>query len=54
VTAGASAPEVLVQQVVARLRELGGVTASEMPGRQEHIVFSLPQALRRVVKSPAH
>ncbi|HWU68555.1 MAG TPA: 4-hydroxy-3-methylbut-2-enyl diphosphate reductase [Stenotrophobium sp.] len=50
VTAGASAPEVLVQQVVARLRELGGRTATEMPGRQEHIVFSLPQALRGAVK----
>ncbi|MGH8506387.1 MAG: 4-hydroxy-3-methylbut-2-enyl diphosphate reductase [Stenotrophobium sp.] len=51
VTAGASAPEVLVQQVVARLRELGGKTATEMPGRQEHIVFSLPQALRGVAKN---
>ena len=51
VTAGASAPEVLVQQVVARLKELGGKTSMEMPGRQEHIVFSLPPALRRAVKS---
>jgi 4-hydroxy-3-methylbut-2-enyl diphosphate reductase len=50
VTAGASAPEVLVQQVVARLRELGGKTSVEMAGRQEHIVFSLPQALRKAVK----
>ena len=47
VTAGASAPEILVRQVVARLRELGGETAQELPGRQEHIVFSLPQQLRR-------
>ena len=47
VTAGASAPEILVKQVVARLRELGGETAQELPGRQEHIVFSLPQPLRR-------
>ncbi len=47
VTAGASAPEILVKQVVARLRELGGESAQELPGRQEHIVFSLPQPLRR-------
>jgi 4-hydroxy-3-methylbut-2-enyl diphosphate reductase len=47
VTAGASAPEILVQQVVARLRELGGQTTSELPGRIEQIVFSLPPALRR-------
>jgi len=49
VTAGASAPEVLVRQVVSRLKELGGVDATELPGRKEHIVFSLPPALRRVV-----
>ena len=47
VTAGASAPEVLVQQVVARLRELGGTTAQELPGRLESIVFALPAGLRR-------
>ncbi|PTU32227.1 4-hydroxy-3-methylbut-2-enyl diphosphate reductase [Stenotrophobium rhamnosiphilum] len=50
VTAGASAPEVLVQQVVARIKELGGKASVEMPGRQEHIVFSLPAALRKAVK----
>jgi len=53
VTAGASAPEILVKQVVARLRELGGETAQELPGRQEHIVFSLPQPLRRPAAGPA-
>ncbi|MDM4770833.1 4-hydroxy-3-methylbut-2-enyl diphosphate reductase [Solimonas sp. SE-A11] len=53
VTAGASAPEILVKQVVARLRELGGETAQELPGRQEHIVFSLPQPLRRLPAGPA-
>ena len=47
VTAGASAPEVLVQQVIARLRELGGHTAEELQGRPENIVFSLPRALQR-------
>ena len=52
VTAGASAPEVLVQQVVGRLRELGGDTASaaEMSGREESVVFALPPALRKAVK----
>jgi 4-hydroxy-3-methylbut-2-enyl diphosphate reductase len=47
VTAGASAPEILVQQVVARLRELGGQTAVEVQGRPENVVFSLPRALLR-------
>lgn len=47
VTAGASAPEILVQQVIQRLRDLGGRESVELPGRQEHIVFSLPVALRR-------
>jgi 4-hydroxy-3-methylbut-2-enyl diphosphate reductase len=46
VTAGASAPEVLVQQVVERLRSWGGEVADEMQGREEHVVFALPKALR--------
>jgi 4-hydroxy-3-methylbut-2-enyl diphosphate reductase len=46
VTAGASAPEVLVQQVVARLREWGGEPPAERSGREEHVVFALPRALR--------
>ncbi|MBK8970575.1 MAG: 4-hydroxy-3-methylbut-2-enyl diphosphate reductase [Hahellaceae bacterium] len=46
VTAGASAPEVLVQQVLARLKELGGGVPVEMPGRLENIVFSVPKELR--------
>jgi 4-hydroxy-3-methylbut-2-enyl diphosphate reductase len=50
VTAGASAPEELVQQVVERLREWGGTRADELAGREEHVVFSLPRALRN---SPA-
>ncbi|MEW6166520.1 MAG: 4-hydroxy-3-methylbut-2-enyl diphosphate reductase [Pseudomonadota bacterium] len=50
VTAGASAPEVLVQEVVERLRALGGVTATELPGRAENVVFSLPPALRRAMR----
>ncbi len=47
VTAGASAPEILVQQVVARLKELGGREAQELKGREEKITFSLPRSLQR-------
>jgi 4-hydroxy-3-methylbut-2-en-1-yl diphosphate reductase len=46
VTAGASAPELLVQRVVARLREWGGVAAEEVVGREENVVFALPRELR--------
>src|SRR5277367_887834 len=46
VTAGASAPELLVQQVIARLREWGGQTPQELTGREERVVFALPRALR--------
>ncbi len=53
VTAGASAPETLVQQVVERLREWGGTDAVEIVGREENVVFGLPQALRQVAKSRA-
>ena len=53
VTAGASAPEALVQQVVARLREWGGEESVEVVGREEKVVFVLPQALRGVTKTRA-
>lgn len=46
VTAGASAPEDLVQQVIATLKSLGGSDAEEIPGREENIRFSMPKALR--------
>ena len=46
VTAGASAPEVLVQQAVERLRSWGGVAPRQVVGREEQVVFSLPRALR--------
>jgi len=46
VTAGASAPEVLVAEVINRLKELGGEEPNEVPGRQENIVFSMPRELR--------
>ncbi|MEZ5458303.1 MAG: 4-hydroxy-3-methylbut-2-enyl diphosphate reductase [Steroidobacteraceae bacterium] len=47
VSAGASAPEELVQGVVTRLRSWGGETIGELAGREEHVVFSMPRALRR-------
>ncbi len=46
VTAGASAPEVLVSDVIARLRDLGGSVPEEVAGREENIVFSMPKELR--------
>ena len=45
-TAGASAPEILIQQVVDRLREWGGAVPEELVGRPEHVVFSMPKELR--------
>ena len=46
VTAGASAPEVLVQGVVDRLIEWGASAAIERPGREENIEFAVPKELR--------
>ena len=46
VTAGASAPEILVQEVIHRLESLGGVTVEETPVSIENVVFSLPKALQ--------
>jgi 4-hydroxy-3-methylbut-2-enyl diphosphate reductase len=46
ITAGASAPEELVHQVVDRLREWGGCQPDELAGREENIVFSMPKELR--------
>jgi 4-hydroxy-3-methylbut-2-en-1-yl diphosphate reductase len=45
ITAGASAPEVLVQEVVARLRELGAADVSELSGITERVTFPLPKNL---------
>jgi len=47
VTAGASAPEILVQQVVDRLKEFGATVASESEGIVETISFTLPRELRK-------
>ena len=48
VTAGASAPEVLVQQVIDRLQALGASAIVESSGREEQVVFALPRELREV------
>jgi len=47
VTAGASAPEILVQQVVEKLKEYGATVASETEGIVETISFTLPRELRK-------
>jgi 4-hydroxy-3-methylbut-2-enyl diphosphate reductase len=47
VTAGASAPEVLVQQVIQRLIELGAQGVRDIEGAAERVVFPLPKALAR-------
>ena len=44
-TAGASAPDILVQQVIARLRELGAVSVRRMNGVEESVRFPLPRGL---------
>ncbi|MCP4412125.1 MAG: 4-hydroxy-3-methylbut-2-enyl diphosphate reductase [Gammaproteobacteria bacterium] len=46
VTAGASAPDILVTDVIARLKELGGVVVHESTGATENIVFVLPSEFR--------
>jgi 4-hydroxy-3-methylbut-2-enyl diphosphate reductase len=46
VTAGASAPEILVQEVIERLRELGASDVREAAGRPENVTFSMPKELR--------
>jgi 4-hydroxy-3-methylbut-2-enyl diphosphate reductase len=51
VTAGASAPEVLVSRVVGRLREWGGEPPTEVLGRAENVVFGLPVELRKAPRA---
>ena len=46
VTAGASAPELLVRQVIEALQKRGALLAEEQRGREENITFALPQGLR--------
>ena len=50
-TAGASAPEVLVRQVIERLNELGAASVRTLPGAEENVAFPLPRELSR--KRPA-
>ncbi|MDP7592262.1 MAG: 4-hydroxy-3-methylbut-2-enyl diphosphate reductase [Litorilituus sp.] len=46
VTAGASAPAILVEQVIEALKAFGGHEVKEFPGREENIVFAVPAELR--------
>ena len=46
ITAGASAPEVLVRGVIQQLRDWGAEAEVELDGREEHITFSMPKELR--------
>ena len=52
VTAGASAPEVLVDELVARLKELGAKSVRQLDGITEHVVFTLPRELARTSENP--
>jgi 4-hydroxy-3-methylbut-2-enyl diphosphate reductase len=47
VTAGASAPEVLVQEVIARLKALGAASVRQLAGVEEHVVFPMPKGLHQ-------
>ncbi|HCM61949.1 MAG TPA: 4-hydroxy-3-methylbut-2-enyl diphosphate reductase [Morganella sp. (in: Bacteria)] len=49
-TAGASAPDVLVQQVIRRLQELGADDVRQLDGREENIIFEVPKELRVDIK----
>lgn len=51
VTAGASAPEVLVQGVIARLQQLGAQQVSELQGIVENVVFPLPKTLIKITET---
>ena len=53
VTAGASAPEILVEQVIQTLRDRGGLKVTEVPGIEEKVVFSMPRELVIAGKSKA-
>jgi 4-hydroxy-3-methylbut-2-enyl diphosphate reductase len=47
VTAGASAPQVLVDELIARLKELGAADVQQLDGITENVVFTLPRELAR-------
>ncbi|MDN5442559.1 MAG: 4-hydroxy-3-methylbut-2-enyl diphosphate reductase, partial [Acinetobacter sp.] len=48
-TAGASAPEILIKQVIQRLQDWGATPPQELAGTEENITFSLPKELRIAV-----
>jgi 4-hydroxy-3-methylbut-2-enyl diphosphate reductase len=50
-TAGASAPEILVQSVLSRLKDWGGTFVEEKEGKREQVVFALPKSLARAQQS---
>jgi 4-hydroxy-3-methylbut-2-en-1-yl diphosphate reductase len=50
ITAGASAPESLVQEVVAHLQQWGVKDIEELQGREETIVFALPKEIREMIR----
>ena len=52
-TAGASAPDILVQQVIERLKSLGAVSVRRMPGVEETVRFPLPKGLGDKSMSPS-
>ena len=45
-TAGASAPEILVRQVLERIKAMGAVSVRKMKGIEETVKFPLPKGLR--------
>jgi 4-hydroxy-3-methylbut-2-enyl diphosphate reductase len=54
ITAGASAPEILVQAVLSRLKAWGGSYVEEKDGKRERVVFSLPKTLARSAQRRGH
>jgi len=53
VTAGASAPETLVQQIIARLKTLGAISVRTLDGAPENVTFPLPRELSRKMAQAA-
>ncbi len=47
-TAGASAPDLLVNEVIEKLRERGATSVRTLSGREENVTFSLPRALQLI------
>ena len=52
-TAGASAPEILVEEVITKLKRAGASIVKESPGIKESVVFSLPRELTNQAKETA-